>query len=149
MIVHIKNSQSDLNIDTKQIVPIVSEVLKLEGVKTDEVGVHLVDADEICRLHDEYFDDPSLTDCISFPIENQDSLPYKILGDIFICPKTALNYAQSQKICPYNETTLYLVHSLLHLLGYDDIGEKEPEMRRAEEKHMKHLKNLNLRFKQP
>ena len=64
------------------------------------------------------------------------------LGDIFVCPAAALRYDPKD---PYKETLLYLVHGVLHLLGYDDI---EPaakrKMRKMERKCMDHLKQLRL-----
>ena len=66
---------------------------------------------------------------------------YTILGDVFVCPETAVDYANTHDLAPYHELSLYIVHGLLHLMGYDDILEEDRnEMRKAEEKHMKHLK---------
>ena len=62
---------------------------------------------------------------------------YKILGEVFISSNAAIDYAPHD---PYRELTLYLVHGLLHLLGYDDMEEeKETLMREAEDRHMHYL----------
>ncbi len=135
MYIAIDNRQTDLPLNGEGAVAIARSVLTLEGKAPDEVGVHFVDADEIRRLHQEYFSDPSLTDCISLPVDEQ------LLGDVFVCPKTALLYTTQHGGDPYWETTLYLVHGLLHLLGYDDKEEEAvAKMRKAEERHMEALK---------
>ena len=123
----------------------VAEVLSLEKTSCDEVGIHYVETKIICDLHAEYFDDPSPTDCISFPIDQDIVTGYRLLGDVFVCTETAVLYAQQQQLDPYQETMLYVVHGLLHLLGYDDIEEGERAiMRKAEARHMDHLKSLHL-----
>lgn len=147
------NRQEDLPLATRSVGPIVKAVLALENRTTDEVAIHFVKQDEICALHDQFFHDPSPTDCISFPLDETYDSPYHILGEVFVCPKTAIDYVRSKKnenILPedqYEETTLYVVHGLLHLLGYDDVevGDRR-KMRQMEKKMMQHLTASNLRL---
>jgi len=69
----------------------------------------------------------------------------RILGDVFVCPKTAIEYSKSHGGDVYEELTLYVIHGLLHLMGYDDIEETDiVKMREAEKRHMNHLKKLDL-----
>ncbi len=133
---------------------VVKHVLATERVETDEITIYFVTSPEICRLHADFFRDPSPTDCISFPIDSADSTHdgYHVLGEVFVCPNTAFDYllTQSEEASsdPYRETTLYLVHGLLHLLGYDDIDDKDRlKMRAAEKKHMEGLLSQNLLLK--
>lgn len=148
MQVFVSDDQQDLPISPSSVKPIVFSVLFGENRKADEVGIHFVSTAEICRLHDVYFDDPSPTDCISFPLdmdEEKDPTGLSLLGDAFVCPATAKSYVAMHGGDAYEETTLYLVHSLLHLLGYDDIdAEDEKVMRQAEARHMQHLKKEGL-----
>ncbi len=93
----------------------------------------------MCRLHKQFFNDPAPTDCMTFPID------CCYLGDIFISPQAALRYAPNQ---PYQETLLYLIHGLLHLLGYDDLKPTARRtMRKMEKKCMDHLNKLGLNLK--
>ncbi len=140
------NAQNDLPIDENSISQTVNLVVQNEERRYDEVTIHFVSVDEICKLHEEYFDDPSPTDCISFPIDlededdEEDEDDYKVMGDVFVCPQVAIEYAIANNGNPYWETTLYVVHGLLHLMGYDDIDElDEKKMRAAESRHMKLL----------
>ncbi|NGX61375.1 MAG: Endoribonuclease YbeY [Chlamydiae bacterium] len=138
------NEQSDLPINTETVQPVVKEALALENRRTDEIAVYFVSSQEISRLHKEFFDDPTPTDCISFPMDTGTETGYQMLGEIFVCPKTALDYVykSGQEINEeiYREVTLYLVHALLHLLGYRD---QEPadikQMREAEKRHLEHF----------
>lgn len=148
MLITVKNEQSDLKISVVQIRRLVSHVLACEKVSCNELSVFLVNAESLSKLHDQFFNDPSPTDCISFPIDDMDGEEYRYLGDIFICPKTALTYAAKNHKDLYEEVSLYIVHALLHLLGYDDREPKEKaRMRRKEASLMKSLKQYGLLLK--
>lgn len=132
--VQLFDKQSDLVIDPKSVQKVVSAALALEQSQADELSVYFVDTKEICHLHEEFFDDPSVTDCISFPMDSDKSLGYQFLGEVFVCPKTAIDYVAERGGDPYSEATLYLVHGILHLLGYDDIAEEDERVMRDKEK---------------
>ncbi len=104
------------------------------NVDAQEIGIYFVSEKAIGELHDQFFQDPTPTDCISFPIDKTH------LGEIFVCPAVALAYAKKKKLDPYQETLLYLVHGFLHLIGFDDLKETERKaMRKMEKKCMGHL----------
>jgi probable rRNA maturation factor len=137
--VAIINRQRVVPIDADKVAKLVKAVVALEGRPCSEVGVHFIGAAAMRRLHGQFFNDSSLTDCISFPLEAE------LLGDVFVCPQVAMTYARHHKGDPYREISLYIVHGLLHLMGYDDIREKNcREMRAAEERHMRHLQKRRL-----
>lgn len=146
MKIEIDDRQSSLKISPKKIRSLVSAVLNFEGCRADEVGIHFVEAAEICQLHQQFFGDPSLTDCISFPIDNSENRPAcYALGDVFVCPQVAVEYALEHERDPDEELILYIVHGILHLIGYDDIEKNDRlAMRRAERRQMQQLKKLKL-----
>lgn len=118
---------------------IVKEVISYENQPCHEVTINFVTTQAISQLHADFFNDPTTTDCISFPMDEETS-PYRILGEIFVCPKTALDYAEAHDKDPQQELILYVIHGLLHLMGYDDIDPKDRrKMRIAERRHIKHL----------
>lgn len=142
--ISIYNEQNDFIISKSQIRKQASFILKNLEVVCDEMAVHFVTSETISKLHKDFFNDPSPTDCISFPIDEKNS-PRCFLGEIFICPKTALSYAKKHKIRPENEVTLYLIHGILHLIGFDD-QEKENKrlMKKMEKRCMDLLIESNL-----
>lgn len=144
MKVDVINRQSEMLIDPKRVREIVKAVIRNEGQRADEMAVYFVETTEICSLHEEFFDDPGLTDCISFPMDSPEETP-RFLGEVFICPSTAIQYCLREGGDPRAEATLYLVHGLLHLMGYDDIETRDRKVMRAEEsKHMELLRAKNL-----
>lgn len=139
MQVTISNQQDDLPIDLSKVESIIIEVLQNEGVNPLEVSVTFVDEETICNLHEEYFDDSSFTDCISFPMDDE------ILGEVVVCPLAAIRYVQENGGEVYRELTLYIIHGLMHLIGLDDLeDDDEAEMRAAEEKHLLLLEKKGL-----
>lgn len=126
------NHQKDLFINKSSVRALVVETLRFLKISYSEVAIYFVSEDEIKKLHEEFFDDPTTTDCISFPMDEE------ILGEVFVCPKTAIEYAKKRDLDPYEETTLYIIHGLLHLIGYDDLEEKERRVMRKKEKSCMH-----------
>ncbi len=133
-IVHVGNQQKALPIRKRQITRIVKELLSFLKTDCEEISVYFVTEKKISELHDQFFQDPTPTDCISFPIDKQH------LGEIFVCPSVAILYAKKHNIDPFKETILYVVHGILHLIGYDDLDPKSKKiMRRMEKKCMDYL----------
>lgn len=144
MKITLSNHQKTLTIKPPFWRKIVKEVAKFEGQDFAEFSLHFVDKEEIAQVHADFFDDPTPTDCISFPIDGPGE-PYRVLGEVFVCPEVAKEYAELHKGEPLRETILYVVHGLLHLFGYDDIKTKDKRlMREAEKKHMDHLDEKGL-----
>jgi len=69
-------------------------------------------------------------------------MQYRVLGEIYVLPKTAIRYAKLMQRSLY-ELTLYIVHGLLHLLAMmtykKKIGKK---MRKKEKEYMALLTKL-------
>ena len=150
MEVIILSQQEDLAIDEDAVAHLVAAVLDHKQCHCDEVSIHFVDIEEITALHEEFFDDPTPTDCITFPIDTDEESSagsYRLLGEVFVCPAVAKEYASQNGLEVYHELSLYIIHGLLHLLGYDDIHEDdEQKMREAEQEllHMAREKKLLL-----
>lgn len=143
--VNVSQEQDFLPISTDSVVALVNDFIQFSGVKYDEVAIHFVDTPTISRLHSEFFDDPTSTDCISFPIDPPDGKGYLVMGDVFVCPETAHSYVASHDGNVYKEITLYVTHGLLHLLGYDDIEEEDiVKMRAAEANYLAHVSEKHL-----
>ncbi len=125
-------------------------ILEKDKVSTDELSLYFVGSEKISSLHEKFFQDPSPTDCITFPVDGpkKPGDGHSILGEVFICPEVAFNYAQKRDLPPLEELTLYLVHGLLHLMGYEDLSpEGKRSMRKKEKSCMEYLKRRSLLIK--
>lgn len=145
MKIHIHNKQTDVPILRYQVKNLIQETLAFKNIPCDELSISFVTTAEISKLHADYFDDPSTTDCISFPMDDPSQEGYCLLGDIFVCPQTAKDYVVANDGEVYEEISLYVIHGILHLLGYDDIDARDKTfMRQAEKQLMTHLKEKEL-----
>lgn len=136
------NTQRDLPISLPQMRKAVSFLLNELKISTQEIVFHLVTEKQIGRIHKDFFNDPSPTDCITFPIDavEEESTPHHLLGEAFICPKTALNYAKQHRLNPNTELYRYVIHCILHLIGYDDAqADERAKMKRKERACLKKL----------
>lgn len=105
-----------------------------------EVSISLVDVDEIHELNREYRGIDKPTDVLSFECDDPwgtyaPGTPIEI-GDVVI----ALDVVDEQRsqfgTSFEQEASLMLVHSLLHLLGYDHVDEEEALEMEALEKEI-------------
>lgn len=142
LLISVYNSQKSLKISKSSTRALVQEILSFLKIPFEEISIYFVTSKKIAKLHAEFFDDPTPTDCISFPIDKDH------LGEIFVCPEVAIQYAKKHKIDPHQETALYIIHGILHLIGYDDLEKKAKQaMRKKEKSCMRHLDRLKISLK--
>lgn len=124
---------------------VVKEVLLTQGLSLDyEVSITFVTKEEIHRLNREFREVDRPTDVLSFPmdedilIEGVDAM----LGDIVISMDVAKEQAADLGHSLDREIMYLTCHSMLHLLGYDHMGDEEKTVMRAREKEV--MKNLGV-----
>ncbi|MFN9703674.1 MAG: rRNA maturation RNase YbeY [Planctomycetota bacterium] len=87
---------------------------------------------EIGRLHAEFLGDPSPTDVISFAVDDG--------AEIVVSVDTARRVARQKGHAARAEVALYVVHGLLHVMGWDDVRPRQrAQMRAAEAAIMRSL----------
>ncbi|MCE4956148.1 rRNA maturation RNase YbeY [Macrococcoides caseolyticum] len=103
-----------------------------EGITEDaEVAVSFVDEEEIQQINKTYRNKDSVTDVISFALEEGEDEDFempdapRVLGDIIICVKRAIEQAEEYGHSFERELGFLSVHGLLHLLGYDHMNEAD------------------------
>jgi probable rRNA maturation factor len=129
--------QESTNISAANVSKIVTYLCQHLNINTDEIHIHFVSEERISQLHQQLFNDPSITDCITIPINSlNESVPYHILGEIFICPNVAYAYAKEHNIAEDNELLRYLIHGLLHLSGLDDQTDSEYTIMKQKENEL-------------
>ncbi|MCB9073072.1 MAG: rRNA maturation RNase YbeY [Bdellovibrionaceae bacterium] len=94
------------------------ETLALE----QELGVILVEEDDMRALNLNYRGRHYATDVLSFAMEAP------VLGEIVLCPDVIVKQAVEHELHPSQEFTYLFLHGVLHLLGYDhekDVADAE------------------------
>ena len=123
MIVEIADLQKFYKIKKSTITQAVKEVLG-EKYKGSKLSIAFVDNNEIKRLNNRYFNSNDVTDVIAFPLNNHKSA---LNGEIVVSVETAVDTAGKENIDVEAEILLYVVHGLLHLLGYRDGNRNDAE----------------------
>jgi probable rRNA maturation factor len=147
MEVEVFDRQSSLLINKEQVKSLVLCTLDFIQLMGSHICIHFVSQEESGRIHAEHFSDPSPTDCMTFPIDDKET-PNRHLGECVICPAIAIEYAKEHGLDPFEELSLYIVHTLLHLNEMSDNDEKSAlKMREWEVLCMNNLKKNNLLLK--
>lgn len=141
--VNVYNRQKALPIQKRLVRSAVSDLLTFLQLACNEISVYFVSEKEITNLHSQFFDDPTPTDCVTFPLDDPETQGH--IGEVFISPSAAILYTAQKNLDPHEETLLYLIHGILHLAGYDDLEpEKRRVMRKMEKKCMRHLRTRGI-----
>ncbi len=129
----IKNYQKKIPIYPKRIKEIILKVLSQEGRKpSGQITICFVDDKRIKALNLRYLHKNAPTDVLSFDLsEAKGQGP--ICADIVVSADTAAGNARAFKTTTSVELKLYVIHGLLHLLGYNDRTPKNKILMRKKE----------------
>src|SRR5690625_7629998 len=96
---------------------------------TGEITLRVVDSQEIQMLNHSYRGKNQPTNVLSFPFEMPEGLPLAaqdlILGDIALCADVIAEESQEQNKVLTHHWAHMVVHGVLHLLGFDHIGDSD------------------------
>lgn len=138
MIIQISNRQEDFQIDDELTSDIEKSIriCLLQELNDDnyEISLSFVSEVEIRKLNSDYRDKDSVTDVLSFPLDDDFAIQTNLLGDIIICCKRAIEQAKEYNHSIKREIVYLVVHSMFHLLGYDHIDESDRIIMRNKEK---------------
>lgn len=154
--VEIDDSQAVLKVDHKRLTEIARRLLVMEDVVSASVSIALVDNDTIHELNQRYLQHDYATDVLSFLLEGSLADPsvlplakdaprgrgMRLEGEIIVSVEMADSEAAKYGWRPHDELTLYVVHGLLHLCGYDDQTVRESRRMRNREREV--LAHWNL-----
>jgi probable rRNA maturation factor len=147
----ISNRQTHVRIGAAYIRKVARAVLDAEQVASARISVALADNATVRRVNREYLAHDYDTDVLSFlfesasdptgPAEHRSPGPARprglgrrIEGEVLASAEMAAKLAQRFGWSPRDELTLYLVHGLLHLCGYDDQSARERRTMRERER---------------
>ena len=112
----------------------------LEKKKTGaiELNIRIVDIAEITLLNHRYRNKNKPTNVLSFPLDmpEESGETCKTLGDIVVCADVVNQEALSQGKSANAHWAHMIVHSTLHLLGYDHETDEDAAIMEPEEIHI-------------
>jgi probable rRNA maturation factor len=157
--IDVADTQDCLEVDEEFLIQVAERVLAEEQVAAAEISVALVDNPTIHEINRQYLGHDYPTDVICFllecePAEEGSPSPNpatyrgkgkRLDGEVIISTETAQKEAENYGWSPREEVVLYLVHGLLHLVGYDDLSSTEQSVMRARERAMLALFHISPR----
>ena len=144
----IANRQRTKKINQRLLKQVVAELFAELQITEAELGIILVGAQEMARINWQFLQHEGSTDVITFDYAGkrkaESRKKKKLCGELFICVDDAIKQAKEFKTKWQAEVVRYVVHGVLHLLGYDDL---EPQLRRMMKREENQLvRQLEKRF---
>lgn len=136
---------NDENVQAESLIELMKKAAEIcaeaEGIdagdESCEVSLSFVSPEEIREINRDYRKKDAVTDVLSFPQynsrEEMDWEDYVCLGDVIICPERAREQAEDFGHSFEREMVYLMVHSVLHLLGYDHMNDDEKAVMREKE----------------
>lgn len=125
------NETNEEILELEEVNKLVEFALRYQSIDNAIFNIIIVDENTIQKLNREYRGKDSVTDVISFALEDDNTFvktQYRILGDIYICLSKAKSQALEYRHSFLREISFLTIHGLLHLLGYDHMEKEEEEI---------------------
>ncbi|WP_022835276.1 rRNA maturation RNase YbeY [Salisaeta longa] len=117
---------------------LVRHVLAEEGATAQHVSIVLADHATVHELNVAYLDHDYTTDVLSFALH--DDPAQGVEGEVYVDLDTAAERYAEFGTTYAEEVARYVVHGVLHLLGYDDASDDErAAMRALEDRYLQAL----------
>lgn len=126
-------------LDEAALAALIRRVAGGEGFEIRSLGVVLADGATVHRLNREFLGHDYPTDVLSFSLDEDAAAEGIVDGEVYVDLDTAAERAPEFGTTFEDEARRYVVHGLLHLMGYDDDGDAERAAMREREDH--YLKN--------
>ena len=136
MNITIANRQRTKKVNTRLLKQIAGELLAELKIAEADFGIALVSDKEMAQVNWQFLQHEGATDVITF---DHESTRTKLHGELFICVDVAVTQAKEFKSSWQSELVRYVVHGVLHLLGYDDL---KPALRRKMKREENRLVRL-------
>jgi len=126
MRIEITNNQKIKKINLKDLSRCLEKILTFLKIPLKSVSFSFCDNKEIKRLNKRYFNKNTATDVIAFALF--DDLNKDYLGEVVVSVEEAVKVGKKLKCRWQQELLLYLVHGVLHLIGFDDRTDKKRKL---------------------
>jgi probable rRNA maturation factor len=134
----VHQAHPSLRLDEAAIHTTVARVLEGEGFTVADLSVVLADHATVLALNRDWLGHDYDTDVVSFPLDEEAAARREVDGEVYVDLDTAAERAPEFGATMEQEALRYVVHGLLHLLGYDDATEEErAAMRRLEDAYLR------------
>jgi probable rRNA maturation factor len=100
--------------------------LKIPIVSLDII---FIDDESLRTMHNKYLNDDTVTDVITFNLGDDSNCE----GEVYISPDRARKNAEYYHVSLINEIMRLIIHSCLHLAGFEDQNDKDRKILKQKE----------------
>jgi probable rRNA maturation factor len=136
------NEQSVHAVDANSLTAAARRVLADSRFKSATISLAVVDDATIHALNRQYLEHNWPTDVLSFVLDKRGD---HLDGEVILSADTAASAAQEHGTTAADEQLLYVIHGMLHLIGYDDTTDADVAQMRAAENHYLHQSDQSNR----
>lgn len=112
----------------------VEDSAKGKNIPSKSVSILFCDSDCIKALNEKFFKKVHPTDVIAFPL--QDDFKPAYLGEVVVSVEEAVIASRKYNTNWEQELSLYIIHGILHLVGYRDHTRKQREVMDKKQKEI-------------
>jgi len=140
--IHIHNHQKSISVREADFKKIIASVLNKEKIRQADLSIVVVTDRAIHSINRKFLGHDYPTDVVTFDLSDQELSRTKrfktkvVEGEIYVSAVTARRNASQFKTDPKSELVLYIIHGILHLLGYDDHSAKDKKKMREKEREI-------------
>jgi len=116
--VAISSTQRAMRVPRKAIAELVAFVAEAEGCPVADADIAVVDGARMAELNRRYLRHAGATDVLSFDLSEAPTTGISV--QLILCGDVAVTEAAARNIPARTELLLYVVHGLLHVMGYED-----------------------------
>jgi probable rRNA maturation factor len=129
------NQQCGHPVNETQLTEAATAVLQDSAFSSAAISLAVVDDETIHELNRRHLEHDWPTDVLSFVLEDDGD---HLEGEVILSADTAATAAEELGNSAAEEQLLYVIHGMLHLVGYDDKSEAAAEeMRSAESRYLR------------
>ncbi|RPI63958.1 MAG: rRNA maturation RNase YbeY [Planctomycetaceae bacterium] len=118
--INISFSDRSIRVSRGVLEDLIRFVARAEGVRLGRIDLSIVGKDDIATANREFLRHAGPTDVISFDLSN--SHVRGICAQLIVCGEVAAEQAPLHGMTKRDELMLYVIHGLLHVIGYDDLA---------------------------
>ena len=115
--IELANTQTQHPVDSARLIEAARGVLQGQGIQQGSLSIAVVEDSVIHDLNRRFLQHDNPTDVLSFLL---DASPGRVEGEVVVSADTAAERCGSYGWAVQDELVLYVVHGVLHLVGFDD-----------------------------
>ncbi len=114
----------------KKLIALIKKTCALFHLRKAQINIEVADDKRIVEVNKQFLKKRSITDVISFDVSEDGEKVFDIIVNVELAKRQAKLRGHSAQA----ELTLYVLHGLLHQLGFDDLTKADAEkMHRIED----------------